>query len=275
MNEKALKELTRNCLKEYHEEDKKILIDVSITKISCSIYLLYNLIFFGNKIYIFKETLKLLIKISAEGSISKASEIKTKNAKYILDSIQRDNETSYNNYKIIEMKQYGETKYEAIQQFLMQNPDAIFYLANYELYEKLKENGLSKQMCFLNKGLVETKPFGNREFKFETIGAIKIENKKMLISQKENSTTTIKVYNSKGIEKQGDIQEVKPRDLILIKSIKEDGNCSFLLYEVVSRHSRNQSIRIIWTNLKKGQKTNKYMDRLPYKYRKMILDNIN
>ena len=117
--------------------------------------------------------------------------------------------------------------------------------------------------------MVEVNPFRSKEFKFETIGAIQFKDEKMILTPKK--TNLIKVYNSNGKEKEGN--EVNLRNYVLIRGSKED-NYSFNLYQVVSKHTRNHAIRIIWTNLKKGEKSNKYIDRLPYQYKKMILDNV-
>lgn len=170
------------------------------------------------------------------------------------------------------MQQYGKSKKQRIRNYLLKNSDSIFYLEDTKLYQELEDNKTRNQLCLLQIGMVDVNPFRSKNFKFETIGAIQFENRKMMIHTKEG--VLIKIYNSRGIEKTEGIQEVKPRDFVLIRGTKED-TYSFNLYEVVSRHTRNQAIRIIWTDLKKGQKSNKYIDRLPYQYKKMISDNVN
>lgn len=269
MNEKEMRTLVRDCLNQYHKEDKKILIDISVIQIMSIPYILYNLIFFGNKIYLSKETFESLHKVKNKKITTKREEIVEKNASYILEAIQRDEQTDYHNYTIIDMNEYGTTKKGRIKNFLLQNSNCIFYLANYELYESLKTTRVESQLNFLTMGMVEANPFRSKEFKFETIGAIQFKDEKMFIVPRE--TNLIKVYNSKGIKKEDN--EVNPRNYILIRGNKEE-KYSFSLYQVVSKHTRNHAIRMIWTDLKKGEKSNKYIDRLPYQYRKMILDNV-
>ena len=265
MFEKERKLLVKDCLREYFKEDKNVLIDISIIKITCISYFLYNLIFFGNKIIIFKKTVKEFAKISKQEAKCQEDEIKIRNAGYILDAIQREKEKGYKNIVVLEDKQN-------VVDFINQGSNNIFCLADIELYEKLTNYGLRKKLLLLEKGKVEVNPHKSKSVKFETIGAIHFENGKMIIHSKEG--TLIRVYNRKGEQKKGVTLEAKPTDYILIRGQKE--NCySFNLYQVVSCHTRNQAVRIIWTDLKFGQKTNKYIDRLPYEYRKMIFENVD
>lgn len=265
MLEKERKLWVKDCLREYFEEDKKVLIDISVIQITCVSYFLYNLIFFGNKIIIFEETLKEIAKISRQKGESKEEEIKIRNAGYVLDAIQKDKEKGYRNIRV------PKGKVDVIN-FLEQDSNNIFCLADIELYEKLSNYGLRKKLLFLEKGKVEVNPHRSKSVKFETIGAIQFEDGKMIIHSKEG--TLIRVYNRRGVQRSGKKLEVKPTDYILIRGVKE--SCySFNLYQVVSNHTRNQAVRIIWTDLKIGQKTNKYIDRLPYEYRKMILENVD
>lgn len=268
MDEKQMRVLLREFIKEYYEEDKRILIDISILKINCIVFLLYDLIFFGNKIILAKETFYAILKESKKKSYDKRSQIIIKNANYLIERIKKDEK---GNYQIIKMKKSKGGKIQSVCNFLKQNEDAIYYLSDMHTYQKLRDNGLSKQLNFIEIGKSILDPFKDKNFKFETIGALKFENEKMLIYPKENPI--IKVYNQKGKERTNAVQEVKIRDYVLIIGKKED-KVSYNLYQVVSRHTKHHAIRIIWTDLKKGQKTNKYIDRLPYQFRVMIQDNI-
>ena len=261
MREKEMKELMRDCLREYHEEDKKILIDASVLQLTCITFFIKNLKFFGNKIYFFRETLDEIIKISRQKVESIKDKIRVSNACNLLEEIEKD---KYGNYQIIESK-------KDILKYLDENSNAIFYLADYYLFEELEKYSLCNQLVLLSLGMEEVNPFRNRNFKFDTIGPIKFENGRMRINYKEGSF--VKAYNFKGIEKNAYERELKPKDFVLIRSEKED-IYSFLLYVIVSRHTRNHALKIIWTDLKKGHRTNKYIERLPYQYRRIILDNI-
>ena len=83
----------------------------------------------------------------------------------------------------------------------------------------------------------------------------------------------VKVYSKSGEEKQFDKSiEIEVGDIIFTRSDKEM-KYSFNIYQIVTRHSRNFAVRIIWTDLLKGEKTNFYVKRLDYIYQKMIEDN--
>ncbi len=106
------------------------------------------------------------------------------------------------------------------------------------------------------------------KYSFETIGAIRFMNEKMVITPRENSESEIEVYTPKGIKREG--VEVKQKDLILIKSFANDGVKSIRLYEIVSKHSRNHASLILWTKLKEDEKSNKYIQALPYNFQRVI-----
>ena len=222
MDERKLKDLVRQCEKEYYQEDKKILIDESITQITCSIYLLYNLIFFGNKVLLSEETYEKLKEISEDDCGCASKEISSRNAKFILQAIKNDGKTTYNDYTIIKMDEYGENKNERIRNFLLKNPDAIFYFCSNDLYQELNQIEIRNQLCPLKKGMVEVNPFKNRKIRFETIGIVKIQDQKMIVKRKEE--ILVKIFNSKGVQKYTD--EVKPRDFLLIRGEKKDDKYS-------------------------------------------------
>lgn len=269
MSEKERKTLVKECLKAYYEEDKAILLHSSSLQISCIPYLLYNHIFFGNTIMIPKRTFKIMKRTSKEKPTTVRQEIRVRNATYLLESIQRDTRADY---RIISLEQYGKSEPERIKNYLLKNPDTIFYLADLDLFQTIKEAQIVNQLYLLSVGMYEVNPYQSKIYQFQTIGAIHFEQGKMMIHQR--GTTLIKIYNAKGIEKQQSVTEVKPRDFVLLRGDKGDAY-SFNLYEIVSRHTRNHALRIIWTNLKKGSQSNQYIDRLPYQYKKMIVENID
>lgn len=266
MDHKKRNAIVKECLREYYSEDKIIVIDSSTIQIAAINFIIYNLIFFGNKIVLFKDSFDQIVEISKEKPICKKEEIKINNAKYLLEAIKTDER---GNYKIISPKTKANRK-QTIINFLKENANAIFYLSNIILYKELKKEKLESQLYFLEMGKVEVNPFQSREFKFETIGAVQFEREKMFIEEKDNCL--IKVYNQKGEEKIGKIKDVQVNDYVLIRA-KKEGTYSFNLFQIVSKHSRNFATLIIWTDLKNGKKTNKYIDRLSYIFRRMILEN--
>ena len=91
--------------------------------------------------------------------------------------------------------------------------------------------------------------------------------------EKNPRESIIKVYSKSGEEKQFDeFVELKVNDIILTRGDKEV-KYSFNIYQIVTSHSRNFAVRIIWTDLLKGHKTNFYVEKLDYIYRKIIEDN--
>ena len=130
--------------------------------------------------------------------------------------------------------------------------------------------GLKEQLYFLQKYTREVNPFVDKINKFETIGALHFCKDKMYILPKEG--TLIRVYQANGTEKS--LKDIIPGDIILIRGQKM-GAYSFNLYEIVSFHTRNQAMKIIWTDLENGKISNPYIDRLPYLYKNIILENVN
>ncbi len=277
VEEKERRKIVKECLKEYYDEDKKILIDASILQATNSIYVIYNLIFFGNKIYYSKETLAEIRKISKkEESSSKREKIITDNAIYFLDAVERDNQDEYKNYNEIDMSRYGSSKKIRIKEFLDQNPDAIFYTAEKRFCEELENSGVErKQVYYYEEGTTEINPFEGK-LKFTTLSSKKSCKNREICVYPSKWKSLIKVYNNRLNEKREDERgkiQLSKRNFLLIRNNKKEVY-SFYIYEIVSKHSRNNAIRIIYTELKKGEKTNKYIERLPYMYQKLIIQNI-
>ncbi len=263
LNEIERRTLIRQCLQMYYEEDKIILIDASMLQVTCSMYMVYNLIFFGNKVKIFKNEWNKIQRISKEQRYSTADHIFIQNAKFLIEDVGRD---KYGDYEIVEGEKCS--KIYNIKRYLKNHPNSIYYLSDKWIYRRLVRLGLKEQLYFLQKYTREVNPFADRINKFETIGALRLQNGKMYISPKEG--TLVRVYRADGIEKS--LKDIIPGDIILIRGQKM-GAYSFNIYEVVSYHSRNQAMKIIWTDLKNEKRSNPYIERLPYLYRNMILSN--
>lgn len=264
MREHEINKAIKECIKNYFKEDKTVMIDESLMRIKGFIFYIYDLIFFGNKIIISEKTLEKIEKSKSRITYKVYSD----NCSYLLKNMEKD---EYNNYTIVDLDQYGKSTYEGIVNYLQKNPSVVYLLANRKLYNKLLNEGLKDRLKLLEVGMKITSLCKNKAIKFVTLGFIKHEDGKMFL-QKRSNETLIKVYNSEGEEKEGEIIEVEINDIILTRSNKRT-KYSFNLYKIVTRHTRNSAINIIWTDMLKGEKTNFYVKKLDYKYQKMIEDN--
>lgn len=267
LREHELKTAAKECLENYFEEDRKIMIDESIMRIKSIMFYIYDLIYFGNKIIISKQTLEKIKDYSKR----KYKRIMSDNSQYLLENMKRD---KYGNYEIVDIsKEDGNTSAKKLGSYLAKNKHVMYFLESKKHYEKLAEMGLKEQLKLLDFKMKVTSLCKSKSIKFITIGAIEHKNGKMFLSNRPGDTV-FKVYDNAGKEKKGEVVEVEVNDIVLIRSNK-NMIYSFNLCKVITQHSRNQAINIIWTDIAKGHKTNFYVERLEDKYRKMILDNSN
>lgn len=267
IDEKVRNSFIEKCIEEYYREDKKILIDESVMSITCSIFLIYNLIYFGNKIEIEEETIEKIKNYSKIMSKRACYEIMAHNSKIFLLNVGRDNKK---NYFVIKLE--GPSKFEKVKRYLTQHDDVIFYLQDKILYESLRREGLEEKLFLMKRGMVELDLYSNKLIKLETIGAIKFEDGKMRIYPREG--VEIKVYNSDGVENTEVVKEVNVGDLVFIKKRRTVEITSYKLYDIISRHTRNHALRLFWTDLNNDHKTNRFIEFLPEQYKKIIKDNI-
>ncbi len=271
MNHIERNTLVKECNRQYYNKDKKVFVDESCMQITCIVYYIYNLFFFGNTIVLSNGFIKNINRFAKIVPKTEKEIIRKRNSNYMLEAIKKDKKEGRNNFEILSFEEYGTEKVDQVYQFLIENKNGIICTAESKLADKLKLRGIAdKQIAFLQKGMEEVKPFVSRKNRFETIGAIQFDKGRMFIKKREKPT--IKVYNHAGIEKKGDIVEVKPYDTVLIIEKRNEEITTIILYRVVSFHTRNQALKIIWTDLRPGQKSNKYIDELPEFYRKMIIN---
>lgn len=260
-NQKAAKQ----CVRDYFLEDKIVMIDESIMRIRGIMFYIYDLIYFGNKIIISKETLTRLKKKKRGTTFRMLS----KNISYLLESIEND---EYGNYQIVDIENYGTTHIQRITNYLKENINIIYLLENKKLYEGFIRDEINNQLKLLETTMKITSLCKNRAVRFETLGMITRDREKMIISKRPEGTL-VKIYNPLGKEKEGNEVEIDVNDIILI--ISDKGIINYYdLYWVVSRHSRHQAIKILWVHIPKGEKTNFYLERIEEKYKKIIKENI-
>lgn len=264
MEQMNRREFVKRCLKDYYEEDKKILIDPSVCKIFCAQYLLGDLIYFGNEILVYREMIETLKDYINSDCSSKWKQIRKRNAEGIISKMETDAKAKFNEITLPKAK----NKADRIAEYLRANAEVLFYLADEKLYQDLLEKGFRHQLYFMNEQTTNIRIF-KQGYQYETIGAIQFNNGKMFIFQKEG--VEIKVFDPKGRERTG--SEVKERDFVLLKSNRGNEVTVNRLYQIVSRHTRNHALLIIWTDLKSGERSNEYIQRLPYFLQKIIADN--
>lgn len=267
MREYEMEIAVKECIQRCFKEDTKVMIDESIMRIEGIMFYIYDLIYFGNKIIISKQTLDKIKSYSKR----KYKRIMSANAKYLLENIERD---EYGNYEIVDIsKENGDTSAKKLKNYLAKNKHIVYLLESKQYYQKLIELGLIEQLKLLDLKMQIKSFCKSRTVEFATIGAIQHENGKMLLSNRPGDTI-FKVYDDSGKEKEGEVIEVEVNDIVLIRSNKNT-KYSFNLCKVITHHSRHQAIHIIWTDIVKGHGTNFYVERLEDKYRRMILDNVN
>lgn len=257
----AIKHCKKNCF----EEDKKVMLDESIMRAKGGIFYIYDLIFFGNKIIISTETMKKI-----KGSKSRVTyKIYSNNCKYLLESIEKD---SHGNYEFVNIDSYEGSKISKLIHYLRENEDVIYLLTNRRLYGKITTVGLKNKIILLDENMKYPSLCRNHSARFVTLGFVKHKENRMFF-ERRSEENLVKVYSKSGEERQFDkIIELEVNDIILTRTDKEI-KYSFNIYQIVTRHSRNFAIRIIWTDMLKGEKTNFYVEKLDYIYRKMIEDN--
>lgn len=255
----------RCCKKNCFEEDRRVMLDESIMRIKGGIFYIYDLIFFGNKILISKGTMKKIKKSRNRVTYK----IYSDNCKYILESIERD---EYQDYELVDMSSYRGSEVSNLISYLRENEEVIYLLTNRKLYNKLLMVGLKNRIILLDVNMKYTCLCKNSFAKFTTLGFVKHRENGMFF-EKNPRESIIKIYSKSGEEKQFDeFVELKVNDIILTRGDKEV-KYSFNIYQIVTSHSRNFAVRIIWTDLLKGHKTNFYVEKLDYIYRKIIEDN--
>lgn len=263
MEEKIIK----RCVEDYFLEDRIVMLDESLMRIKGVIFYIYDLIYFGNKIVISEDTLNKIKKYSRRIT----SKLFSNNASYLLDSIKKDKE---GNYKIIDLSQYGEKSSERLINYLKENDNIIYLLESEKFYTTLKEEGLVHQLKLLE---TRTKIFSvckNYSSKFATLEIIKHEKKRMFIIAKNVKDAIVKVYKSSGKEKEGDNIEINVDDIILTR-YERNTKYIFYVYRIISRHSKHQAVKILWTDIEKGVQSNFYVEKLEEMYKKIIQENIS
>ena len=255
----------KECVEKCFDEDKMVMIDISIMRIKGIMFYIYDLIYFGNKIIISEDTLK---KVKTN-RFKMTNRILSSNCSYLLNSIEKD---KHKNYQIVDLGNYGSTSIDRIENYLKEHEDVVLLLESQKFYQELVTRNLDDRLKLLDIRMKVISISKNEKVIFDTLGAIDHRSNSMVITKRQG-TTLIKIYDSEGEEKKGNSVDVEVDDIIIIRSDKDIKYC-YNLYLVITKHTRNQVIRIIWTDILKGERTNFYVKRLDEKYKKIIEDNV-
>lgn len=267
MTEYEMRKAAKECIQKCFEKDTEVMIDESIMRIKSVMFYVYDLIYFGNKILISKQTLDKIKSYSERNE----NRTMTTNAKYLLENMERD---EYENYKIVDVsKEEGKTSAKKLANYLTKNKDVVYLLESRFYYQKLIELGLEKQVKLVDLKIKISSFAKDRTVEFATIGAIQHENGKMFLTNRPGDDTIFRVYDASGKEKNGETIEVEVNDIVLVRSDKKR-KYSFNLCKVITHHTRHHAIHIIWTDIVKGCGINFYVERLEDKYKKLILENL-
>lgn len=265
MREHEIKMVAKECIKNYFKEDRIVMLDESVMRIKGGIFYIYDLIFFGNKIVISTDTLKRIKKSKSRITNKTLSE----NCSYLLENIKRD---KHGNYNVVDIRKYGTTPVERVANYLKEHKDIIYLLESKKFYDKLVQEDLEDRLKLLDINRKIASLCKNEKAEFQTLGLVIQKDGKMFFENRPGDGI-VKIYNHSGQEKKGDNIEVKVGDIILTRSDRNT-KYSFNLYEIVTRHSRNFAIKIIWTDIIKGESTNFYVEKLNEKYKKLVKDNV-
>lgn len=265
MKKHEIDDAIKHCKKNCFEEDRKVMLDESIMRMRGGIFYIYDLIFFGNKIIISTETMQKIKRSKNRVTYR----IYSNNCVYLLENIEKD---SYGNYELIDISGYEGSKISKLIHYLRENENVIYLLTNRKLYEKLTTIGLKNKIILFDENMKYPSLCRNHSAMFVTLGFVKHKENRMFF-ERRSEENLVKVYLKSGEERQFDKTiELEVNDIILTRTDKEI-KYSFNIYQIVTRHSRNFAIRIIWTDMLKGDKTNFYIRKLDYIYQKMIEDN--
>lgn len=267
VKEQEIRKAAKECIRTCFEEDTEVMLDESIFRIKSIMFYIYDLVYFGNKIIISKQTfekMKLYKRM-------KHKRILSTNAEYLLEVIEKD---TYGNYRIVDLsKENAGSSAEKLSNYLKKNKNIVYLLESQKYHQRLVELGVGEQLKLLKLRMKINSLIKSRTVEFVTIGAIQHIDGKMLLSNRPGDTTIFRAYDEFGKIKEGEVVEVKEGDIVLIRSEKKTKH-SFIISQVVTRHSRHQAVSIIWTDIAKGHKTNFYVEKLEEKYKQIILQNV-
>lgn len=267
MQESEREKEVKRCLKLCYREDKQIMIDESMMRIHGIIQYIYDLIFFGNKIVLNDEDLAKIKRSRSRITYKLYAE----NCSKLIKAMQED---THNNYWTVIVRNYDGNSYEEkLVDFLVKHPKVVYFTSNEKLYYYLANTRVNTQIKLFETKTRLTIAFSKgKDVKFSTLGFVYKESGNLYFKNRCEEVL-IKAFTEEGEEKKGKIVKVDVGDIIFIRK-KKDIIYSINLYKVVSNHSRNYAIHVIWTDLLIGEKTNFHIKRLEKKYQNIIYDNV-
>ena len=143
-----------------------------------------------------------------------------------------------------------------VVEYVKSNPRMILYVSSTNFYYEAQKRGARVRLYDKHCGV-----YNERSIKYDTLGMLLFnENNEMYIQEKGTKPGTSKmVYDSDLKEKVGEKIKVNIGDYVVIRKEHLDV-ITFVIYRVVNYHSKNNSVKLIWTDLKKGETENIYIN---------------
>jgi len=243
--------------KEFFIYDMNILLDFSMIFVRKVISIIYSNIFFGNRIYITEETLEKLRKISTDEN--EYSECKKRSAKLILEMTTYDSESRI---RVIAIKN------REVAEYVKSQKNMILYVSSISFYANAQKMGVRVKLYNKYSGV-----YNERSINYTTVGALTFDEKSQMCLEDGYSKpgTTKKVYSAKLVEKKGQKVKINVGDYIVIR-VEKTKIITLLIYRVVNYHSKNNSIKLIWTDIKKDD-VNRFHYKCP-ELEELIIRNL-
>lgn len=237
MNKEQKEKRIQACIKEYFLQDEEILLDASILELESLRNLLGNNTFFGNKVYIFSESLKNV----EEKHPSERITIVKENVAYLRKSLNKHSQY----FKEIFDEQDSE---KDIIHFLQRHKEMVLYTKIEGRKEKLLKMGLRvrsyRGACSFDWKFVYKAGFAD-------LSEIHEKDKRLYLEKSDR----IEVYRSLKEKLCGERIYLKKGYYLLYKERMENGKMKVRLFQVVNYHSRKNLMERCWSIFTPEDKT--------------------
>lgn len=221
--------------KAYFMRDENLLIDSSMLGVKAFPFIIYEHIYFGNKILIPDFCIR-------DMEIEANDETVNRNMEILKGQITRDER---GNYRIVQISYPKSSRREQIINFLSNNRRVILLTCKPIMQNECQERNLRYKRYYANS--MELNTYG---LPLHTIGAIQFNKRDMYICNREGRTR-IFVYD-RNLNLKGYARKVLVDlyDYIFFITDKKEVY-TILIYQIVNCHSRHHAFKECWTDIKK------------------------
>ncbi len=229
--------------KEFFRRDMKILLDFSMFYVKKFMSIVYSNVFFGNTLYITQQAFRTATKM-ANGKIH-ASESDIRNCKLFLNFLENDRR---NKIEIVKLED------QDVVEYVKSNEHMILYVSSANFFYEAQYRGARVKLYDKHCGV-----YNERSIKYDTLGILLFdeENNMYIPSDGSKPGTTKRVFSSWFKEKYGDRIKVRIGDYVVIRKEKPE-IITLVIYRIVNYHSRNNAIKLLWTDIYKGETKSSY-----------------